>query len=287
MKDLIKYYSIILIVLIITGKINAQDIHFSQFYALPMNLNPALTALSDDKVSLGHRQQGTGSISEKYVTNYLGFEKSTSLKNKDFVGYGLFVLSDKTAKNGIHRYSISASGSYSKKLNKIMLSSGLQCSYTQKGLFGEFTLPDDQDKTYTAIDVLNGAYRPINQLNINAGVLSSIMFNEYNTAYIGISSFYLNQAKESFNNLEKINLKSKTSLHAGVRLYTSEEKKIAIIPHVRTMIMNKASNILVGTNLEYYYSPKSFDFISLGGCIDLITLIALAWEWELINGILV
>ena len=264
MKNQITFFLPVLL-LMMCFKVNAQDIHFSQFYAIPMNLNPALTGLIEDKISLGHRQQGNGGLSEKFLTSYVGFEKSVSLKNKDIFGYGVLVIGDKTAKSGIHSYNLSASGSYSKQLNNFIISSGVQFSYTQKRLSGTFTLPDDPDQVYTAQQALNGVYSPINQLNINAGILASLKLNDINSLYFGISSYYINQHKESFSNLKDLNLKPKTSFHAGLRLYTSDEQKFAIIPNIRTMIMNKATNILFGTNMEYYYSSNNSNFISLGG----------------------
>ena len=50
---------ITLLALLVSLNINAQDIHFSQFYASPLNLNPAMTGVMNctDRLTLSYRNQ--------------------------------------------------------------------------------------------------------------------------------------------------------------------------------------------------------------------------------------
>ena len=76
--------------------IQAQDIHFSQFYASPLTLNPAATGdfKGDWRINNIYRKQWNA-ISPGYMTNALGFDMPVYLAGEKFSG-GINLVIDKS-----------------------------------------------------------------------------------------------------------------------------------------------------------------------------------------------
>ena len=105
---MVKKISILLFLIITSGYLLAQDIHFSQFYYSPLTLNPANTGRFDGdwRISNIFRTQW-GSISKPYNTIAVGIDKRLNYFTQKF-GVGIYFLNDK-------------SGSAELNANKIML----------------------------------------------------------------------------------------------------------------------------------------------------------------------
>src|SRR3989344_3989144 len=100
----------------------AQDIHYSQFFASPLNLNPALTGFIQGNVRgvLNYRNQWKSITPNSYVT--LGASADMAFgrgkMGDDWVGGGLIVLSDKAGTGALSKTKIMLSGSYFKGLSE-------------------------------------------------------------------------------------------------------------------------------------------------------------------------
>jgi len=94
---MIRIKHILFFILLSAFKINAQDIHFSDFYASPINLNPALTGLFQQKFrfALYYRDQYR-TVTVPYSTLGAGVEarKSHLFKSQNALGIGLQVNRD-------------------------------------------------------------------------------------------------------------------------------------------------------------------------------------------------
>ena len=76
----------------------AQDPIFSQFYAAPIQLNPALTGITGlPRVSLNHRNQYPN-WPNAYITYSASYEQEVEALNS---GFGLSIMSD-AAGDGVH-----------------------------------------------------------------------------------------------------------------------------------------------------------------------------------------
>ena len=90
--------AIILVFAIVVAK--AQDPHFSQFFASPLTINPALTgnANSDLRVFTNYRQQWLGNTTS-YNTGTLSIDSrlfKEQLGEKRVLGIGGFFMSDQS-----------------------------------------------------------------------------------------------------------------------------------------------------------------------------------------------
>lgn len=147
----------------------AQDIHYTQFYNSPLTLNPALTGVINGAYRIGaiYRNQwfsgvnGNSFFNSPFQTPSISFDMPITLKNKDVVGVGAFVLYDMAGAGSISTFTAQVSGSYVKHLGpngKHQLSAGFQVGFTQTRL-------NSADAKF-ASQYQNNDYNP----NISSGV---------------------------------------------------------------------------------------------------------------------
>ncbi|MEM9850089.1 MAG: PorP/SprF family type IX secretion system membrane protein, partial [Bacteroidota bacterium] len=122
----------------------AQDKHFTQFYASPMNLNPALTGGFDGtyRFSFLYRDQWARVLDRPYTT----FNASLDLRfpigynqtrSEDGVGIGLMFDTDRVANVGYSNTAMHFFGAFHKSLNSRnnqYLSGGIQIGLNQRNI---------------------------------------------------------------------------------------------------------------------------------------------------------
>jgi type IX secretion system PorP/SprF family membrane protein len=123
---------------------NAQDPHFSQFYANSLYLNPALAGSGlGPRISLNYRNQWPA-LQSAYVTYAAGYDQYF---NSISGGIGLHVLSDRAGDGVFLTNQFSAM--YANNLNinrKLALKTGFQVGYAQKSLnWNRLIFPDQID----------------------------------------------------------------------------------------------------------------------------------------------
>jgi type IX secretion system PorP/SprF family membrane protein len=127
--------------------LNAQDQHFTQFFASPLTLNPALTGAFDGKyrVAFIYRDQEPFTTFSSAID--LRFGLSRKGKNyKDAFGVGVVFYNDKVAEVGYSNNNINITGAFHKSLSKRndrFLSAGLQLGIAQRNFnYESFTFED-------------------------------------------------------------------------------------------------------------------------------------------------
>ncbi|MGB1247642.1 MAG: PorP/SprF family type IX secretion system membrane protein [Chitinophagales bacterium] len=139
----------------------AQNVEFSQFYAAPLHLNPALAGISHGpRIGLNYRNQwpelGNGP-SGGFVTYGLSYDQHIE---KLQGGLGIMLISDRIANNNIVQNSVQAAYSYQIRVsNKFGIKIGLGGSYTHRYI--DF----NQLLFYDQIDPVNGFYQSIGMPN--------------------------------------------------------------------------------------------------------------------------
>lgn len=223
---------------------HAQDPHFSQFYASPLSLNPALTGRFDGnfRLAANYRNQwptinnafttGTASIDMPVLMN--------RLPEFDTWGVGLIALSDQSGNKILRNNYAGISTAYSKGLDEDglhQLAIGFQGIYANKRL--DVSLADFEDELtsfgFTGItsEVFNNDQVVVNYFDLNAGILYTGSTNGYNNYYFGVSMYHLNRPKESFLG-GNYYLQPRLTLHGGGYAPIDEAKTIhASIMHQR------------------------------------------------------
>src|SRR6056297_1942076 len=96
-----------------------QDIHFSQFYLSPLNLNPAMTGVMNCNIRLtaNYRNQWASVLkSNAYSTYSVSYDQRIPVGRNDYFGIGGTFWGDVAGEANFGTTTGKLSGSYSKKM---------------------------------------------------------------------------------------------------------------------------------------------------------------------------
>ncbi|HIA36808.1 MAG TPA: type IX secretion system membrane protein PorP/SprF [Flavobacteriales bacterium] len=229
----------------------AQDIHFSQFNASPLNINPAFTGSFDgDYRFMGNYRSQWSSVTIPYKTISLGADAHNFLQNEN-VGAGVLINNDKTGDSQLKTFHFMLSGSYKKSLDedlKHQLIGGLQLGIAQKHIDYDDLQFDSQYDGYLFNSAAsnNESFKNEGQLYpiINLGALWQYQ-NERTKANFGLSLYNVNSPKQSFFNKAQIKLDRRLNIHGGGQVPLS--KKVELLPSLLYMKQGSFSEFMIGT----------------------------------------
>src|SRR5882757_5182365 len=212
--------------LLSTQTLLAQDPGFSQFFASPLTLNPALTGKFNGVVRVaGNYRNQWPSINNAFITSTISVD-APILRNKlpenDTWGMGFMAMTDKTSSGILTQNYFSFSTAYHKSLDEDGLHQigvGFQGTYANKSLDGtRLTFEDglQLDGTWlrSPTEAINSQYVNVNYFDMGLGVLYNGS-NGTNNYYFGASAYHLNHPKESFLGVDTINVPTRFTAHAG------------------------------------------------------------------------
>ncbi len=238
----------------------AQDPNFSQFFASPLTLNPALTGKFDGvyRVAGNFRDQWP-TINSAFVTK-TGSIDFGILKNRltdiDQLGVGILAMTDRAGDGVLVTNSAGLSLAYHKGLDENgyhQIGAGFQGTYTNKRLDITKVVFEDELTPLGFVPGTTGEIFTNKQINVsyvdvNAGVLYSGTTNGYNNFYIGASMYHINRPKESFQGGQYL-LAARTTLQAGGKIPIGSYNFL----HVSAIhsIQAKAHNTVAGGAFSY------------------------------------
>ncbi len=217
----------LLLFLLLLGltQLKAQDPNFSQFFASPLTLNPALTGKFDGvmRVAGNYRNQWP-TINNAYTT-YTASVDAGILKGTipefDQFGVGVLGFSDKSGNGVLQNNSIALSTSYHKALDEngySQLGLGFQGAYVTKNLdvtkvkFLDQLRPDG----FTGLteEVFTQQQLNLSYFDMNVGLLYNGSTDGSNNYYVGASMYHVTRPKESFNGGQYV-LDPRLTIQAG------------------------------------------------------------------------
>lgn len=256
------------------GFIQAQDIHFSQYYASPLTLNPAMTGLinGDFRVAANYRGQWftlpTNNSIAPYNT-YQGSFDASLLRRKlrdNGLGVGAMFYADEAGNGSLATYAVMGSIAYHQAVDrygKSRLSLGFQAGYIQKRIFEYDLLFEQQfDGTLNAFNpFLDNGETNFNQGNfgyfdLNAGALFSSRATDNISYYFGFAANHLTTPGENFLNQqsEENEIDMRYTAHGGLSIRTG--KYFKILPTFLYMLQTQAQQINLGSGFEYEFSDN-------------------------------
>lgn len=206
----------------------AQDPNFSQFFASPLTLNPAMTGKFDGTVRVAGNYRNQWPTINKAYTTYTVSVDAGILKNRipeiDQFGVGVMAFSDKSGNGTLQNNYIALSTAYHKGLDENayhQLGAGFQATYVNKRLdVGALKFEDmlrSDGFTGVTSESFNGTRLSVSYLDVNAGVFYNGTTNGYNNIYFGASMYHINSPKETFLEGEYY-LAPRLTLQGGGRL---------------------------------------------------------------------
>jgi type IX secretion system PorP/SprF family membrane protein len=246
-------YLLLVFCVVLAGTVNAQDPHFSQFFASPLTLNPAFTGKFDGtwRLAANHRDQWP-SIPKAYVTTSASFDfpiLKSKIPESDIFGIGLSGVSDASANSQLKLNYGSLSLSYHKALDEDgynTIGAGFQGTYSSMIL--DVTKLNFEDMltqngfTGTTSDVLTNGNNQ-SYFDVNAGLLFSGSTNGENNYYVGASMYHINRPTVSFKD-KNWYMSGRVTLHAGGTFFLSDV--VSLSTSVIHQIQNKASETTLG-----------------------------------------
>lgn len=212
----------------VAGVATAQDIHFSQFFASPLTLNPALTGNFDGnlRVSGNYRNQWP-TINRAFTTSSVSVDfpiLTGSINENNRLAVGILGYTDQQADGALKNNFGSLSVAYHQGLDEDgynRISAGFQMAYNTKNLNTESLKFEDQLRSNGFTGITSEIFRN-NQLNVgyfdlNAGLTYSGTTQSNVNYYLGASAYHLTKPKESFQN-GQFNLNQRYTVHGGVYL---------------------------------------------------------------------
>jgi len=183
----------------------AQDSHFSQFYASPMLLNPALTGVSSYKLkaTAQYRQQWN-SVTVPYISMQSSIVKRWDVGYNNKIGGGLFFSNRQSGDAQFRNPQIFASGAFHKGLDHEghhLLSIGGQFGFSQRSISENLTFNSQFDGTIFNLNISSGeqiSNPRFSYFDGSVGLAYVYAKDEQSSFYGGLSLFHLNRPNISF-----------------------------------------------------------------------------------------
>lgn len=263
--------------------VNAQDIHFSEFYQSPLTVNPALAGSTGwIRAAMVYRSQDHAVTANPYSTIGASFDiKINSRKSsskyrqagENGFGLGVNIYNDREGDANLSTLQANLSLAYQIYLSKTsMLAAGFQGGVVQRSLnFSKLILGSQYDPSSPTL--YNSSYSTeepnynssLIRPDIGAGLVYNYKENEnysrgndQRDLTFGASVFHINEPNYSFfgGSPEIDKLDPRFVIHAS-GLYGISGTNIAIAPGILFQKQGSDQEILVGTLFRYMLAEKA------------------------------
>lgn len=275
--------TLILAAISYSNDLKAQDPHFSQFYAAPLYLNPALagTSAGNYRVGVNYRDQWRGALDNPLRTfgasGDLKFILNDRQKFADIASGGFMFFSDQVNDFDLNTNQIALVGAYHKSLSQNYenyLGVGLQLGLTQKSINYEDLFFQDQFNAIDDFDLATGELLPANNfafIDFVLGLNYSIKPQKGKHYYAGVSYAHISTPNVSFYKVDDTpnpDLVKENALHAkltgyiGASLKTTEAFEVQ--PRVLFMNQGPHTEVNLGSNFRYKFLKKERTYVHFG-----------------------
>lgn len=248
----------------------AADPHFSQFYAAPITLNPAMTGAFDCnyRVSAIYRTQWGSVLSNDRVPMFstpavnVDFRTNRGFTKSGAFGFGLTGLSDRAGQSAFMSNRVGLSVAYHQGLDRRgehWIGAGFQSevwvrSIDYSGL--QFPLQHDGNGGYDG-GLPTGEYLSNNNFivwDVSLGVLYTGKFGKRTNGYLGVAAHHLNRPTESFLGDNSVRMPMKITAHGGVRFKL--KGKFDMQPKFVYMNQGVSHLLNFGTDFRYIFEER-------------------------------
>lgn len=246
---------------------NGQEVHNSQFYSLPLFLNPANTGNSvyNLRAGIDYRNQWS-SLSVPFNSQlvYADIKLPCYIIEGSWYGLGTMFLNDVSGKGLKSTYG-GMSFAFHKSIsrgNDIILSTGVTALAVNKSVDYDKLVFDDQwDGTIFNPGYNTGDYLGSSSIwYLDMSVGAKLTYYEKRDIYsLGFSVSHINQPSESFYKITN-NLAKKWTIHGGIEKWFNRGNWM-LNPYFVVDLQSYKTSALIGTNLYNpfdYYRTKSF-----------------------------
>lgn len=257
----VRFYAILLVGCSCIERMQAQDVHFSQFYMSPLTINPGQTGNMDGqwRLSASHRNQWR-SIGKPFNTSAIGYDRNFYLYNEQLSG-GLLYLFDETGGANLKTHKIALSGAYHKKYDIHKFHFGFQPTFVQRSYdLSGTSFPSQFDRNTGQFNANMPNTDPflsdqVSYFDFNAGFAYTLELDKFRPE-VGVALFHLAQPEESFFGIGyQVPLRSNFTGRAEVDLTSN----FTLMPNLMYMTHDKASELLYGSNFLFHLKENQME----------------------------
>lgn len=267
---------LLIVACVVSAAAIAQDIHFSQYYASPLTLNPALTANINGvfRAAFNYRNQWFTIPVLNSVAPYQTYQASFDAPilrerlGNDGFGFGGAFYADKAGDGALSTYSGMFSIAYHKAVDRYgrgRLSLGLQAGVVSKRVNISDLIFETQlgatgwDKTinnqeaFTNQSILYG--------DVNLGAMWTHAPGQQVRYYVGVAINHVpgmanKGPKESFLGDDRNRLKARYNVNAGLEIFLDKYGDFSISPTFLFMLQQNAQQYNLGLGLNYWLNDN-------------------------------
>lgn len=280
-----------LILLFYFTKVIGQDIHYSQYYHSPLNLNPALAGLFDGDIRMiGNYRSQWSSVTVPYVTFSGACDFNILKTSKNKISGGILFNRDVAGDSKFGTTQIGFSLAFHQPINhsfKQLLSLGLQANYYQRSMDVNALYFESQynGEMYIPSQASGEIFQTTNYnyFDLSGGVNWQYTYDDTKYYNVGVAMFHLNSSNQSFYGNSNVNLYRKFVIYTNNVFQLTEG--LNFIPSIMFERQGNFSELVGGTsfmfkkhneNKAFYLSPSvrfnpsslSFDAIILATKFD-------------------
>lgn len=269
--------------------VQAQDIHFSQFYLSPLNLNPAMTGVMNCNVRLvaNYRNQWASVLKNNAFSTYsVSYDQRIPVGRYDYFGVGGTFWGDRAGESNFSTTTGKLAFSYSKRMGGYRdknhyLVVGVQGGAAQRSIdFLNLRWPNQHDgEGGFDPSIGSGETGLVNDnfifADFEAGLLWFTVLNENSNFYIGGAFHHLTSVDQSFYD-ESANVdQGGTTLYPRFTGHVGGEfmvgNNFGLVPGLIVMRQGPSFQTNFGTSLKFLLGNTRFNYqaFQIGGWVRL------------------
>ena len=213
--------------------VQAQDLHFSQFFESPLLRNPALAGLFEGDIRLQsvYRDQWN-SVTTGYRTGSISGEFKRPVGNgDDFMTLGMQLFYDKAGSVSYTNTQILPALNYHKSVSSVKnayLSLGFMGGWVQHSIdLSKVTTNSQYDGMGIGENISDPNFSYIDG-SVGLSYNSTLKNNDANNYYIGVAYHHFNRPRSSFYKNKEIELNPKFVYSGGLKLGVNEYSYITL-----------------------------------------------------------
>ncbi len=281
-----KIYTLFTLWVVFTTILSAQDQHFTQFYASPLTLNPALTGVFNGRYRLAvvYRDQWRNVLDEPYVTMGGAIDTRFQLKSRrkvknDAFGVGVQFFSDRVPSVDFSTNQVMVSGAFHKSLNKNaseFLSLGFQLGIAQRNVNYERLDFGDQFNGNNGYTEPTSEVLPENNFSygdIGVGLNYTLSPRRGTAFFLGGAIHHITEPQVSFyidknaNDGTQFNgnnkLHRKYTAHIGMQIPLGPY--VQLLPRAMGYLQGPHLAMNAGSNVRFLINDRSGTALHVGG----------------------
>ncbi|MEI6766569.1 MAG: PorP/SprF family type IX secretion system membrane protein [Bacteroidota bacterium] len=255
----------------LAAKTWAQDLHYSQYWTSPLNLNPATAGFFNGKWRAGlnsKSQWSSVTVPYQTITAFFDMQVVKRKYHRDALGLGIVLNRDQAGDSKFATTQAAVCISYIKTLNRFntnLISIGIQPGIVQRSISYASLYFDDQfnGNSYDPGLAHNENFSRSNFMYFDLGAGAHWMYQRTTSTNFsaGLGVFHLTQPGQTLFYESTVRLEIKYSGYAAIQF--SAKPSLDLIPSALYMKQGPYSELMVGTQIKFVRDRHLLSYTSI------------------------